>query len=181
MNANVKKTIGVGMAILLITVWFFPAIAGAFPAGDPMKDKVEGRKGHRRPVLGFWRNAQLIQKLGLTDEQVKQVRDADFSFREKHLALRYQLDGLHLQMDKAFSADTVDREVVRQLSEKIADLQGQRFVQDVESHLALVEMLNKDQIDQLKMYAKRQQRHDRKQGAKRVPDKTDEQQPPVDE
>lgn len=181
MNSKFKKTMGIGMALLLMTACVFPAIAGAFPAGDPMKDKVDGRKGHRRPVLGFWRNAQLIQKMGLTDEQVKQVRDADFSFREKHLALRYQLDGLHLQMDKAFSADTVDRVVVRQLSEKIADLQGQRFVQDVESHLALVEMLNRDQIDQLKTYEKRQQRHDRKQGAKRVPDKTGEQQTPIDE
>lgn len=181
MNSKFKKTMGAGVALVLMAACFFPAIAGAFPAGDPMKDKVDGRKGHRRPVLGFWRNVQLIQKLELTDEQVKQVREADFSFREKHLAVRFQLDGLRLQMDKAFSADTVDRAVVRQLAEKIADIQGQLFVLDVESRLALAEMLNKDQIDKLKAHQMRPSRHDRKQGAKKVPEKPGEQKIPIDE
>lgn len=181
MKGKLKKAMGAGVALLLMTICFLPASAGAFPPGDPMEHKVDGRKGHRCPVLGFWRNSQLNQKLGLTDEQIKQVRDADFSFREKHLALRYQLDGLRLQMDKAFSADTVDSAVIRQLAEKVAAIQGQLVVQDVESRLALVEMLNRDQIDQLKTYEKRQQRHDRKQGAKRMSDKPVEQKIPVDE
>ncbi len=158
MNTNVKITIVAGMAILLIMSCLAPAMAGAFPPDGPMRDKADGRQGHHRPAFGFWRNLQLVQDLGLTDEQVKQVREADFSYREKQLALQFQLDGLRLQMDKAFSADTVDNTAVRQLAAKTAEIKGQMFVQDVEARLMLGELLNADQIDKLKKHAKSRQR-----------------------
>lgn len=185
MNTNAKKTIGAAVAILLITVCFSPGIAGAFPAGEAMGAKADGPDGHHRPPLGFWRNPQLVKDLGLTDEQVKQVREADFSYREKHLALRFQLDGLRLQMDKAFSADTVDKAAVRQLAAKIADTQGQMFVQDVEARLMLVEALNADQLDKLKKHERSRQRHHLKPGEKRgtinpPTDKPCEQKAPMD-
>jgi Spy/CpxP family protein refolding chaperone len=185
MNTNAKKTIGAAMAMLLITVCFFPGIAGAFPAGEAKEGRADGPDGHHRPPLGFWRNTQLVKDLGLTDEQVKQVREADFSYREKHLALRFQLDGLRLQMDKAFSADTVDKAAVRQLAAKIADTQGQMFVQDVEGRLMLGEVLNADQIDQLKKHEGSRQRHHPNPGEKRgaanpTADKPCEQKVPMD-
>ena len=167
MKTNAKKTIGAAMAILLITVCFSPGIAGAFPAGEAMGAKADGPEGHHRPPLGFWRNPQLVKDLGLTDDQVKQVREADFNFREKHLALKYQRDGLRLKMDQAFSADAVDNAAVRQLAQKMADIQGQILVQDVEARLTLGELLNADQIDQLKKHEMSRQRHHRKPGEKR--------------
>ncbi len=167
MNTNAKKTIGAAMAMLLITVCFFPGIAGAFPSGEAMGARAGGPDGHHRPPLGFWRNPQLVKDLGLTDEQVKQVREADFSYREKHLTLRFQLDGLRLQMDKAFSADTVDNAAVRQLAAKIVDTQGQMVVQDVEARLMLGEVLNADQIDQLKKHDRSRRRCPRRPGEKR--------------
>ena len=185
MNTNAKKTIGAATAILLITVCFFPGIAGAFPSGEAMGAKADGPDGYHRPPLGFWRNPQLVKELGLTDKKVKQVREADFSFREKHLALKYQLDGLRLQMDKAFSADTVDNAAVRQLAQKMADIRGQMLVQDVEAHLTLGELLNADQIDQLKKHEMSRQRHHQrpaeKRGAANPPaDKPCEQKVPMD-
>ena len=167
MNTNVKKAIGAGVTILLIMSCFTPAMAGAFPPGDPMEGKADGRHGPHRPTLGFWRNLQLVEELGLTDEQVKQVREADFRYSEKHLDLRFQLEGLRLQMDKTFSVDTVDHAAVRQLAAKIADTQGQMFIQDVETRLMLGRLLNADQIDKLKKHERSRQRHHNRQGEKR--------------
>ena len=109
MNGKHRKTIGSGMAILLVTVTicFIPAIASAFPSGEEMRGGPGDKKGHRRPVLGIWRNPQLVQELGLTDEQVKQVRDTDFAFREKHLALRARLDDMVLGGDPDAAEDAI--------------------------------------------------------------------------
>jgi Spy/CpxP family protein refolding chaperone len=185
MNTNAKKTIGAAMAMLLITVCFSPGIAGAFPSGEAMGAKAAGPDGHHPPPLGLWRNPQLVKDLGLTDEQTKQVREADFSFREKHLVLKYQRDGLRLKMDQAFSADAVDNAAVRELAQKMANIQGQMLVQGVEARLTLGEILNADQLDQLKKLEMSRQRHHRKPAEKRgaanpPADKPCEQKVPMD-
>ena len=107
MNWKLSKTFGTGVMVLLITVCFIPAIAGASSPGDGRQDKGYDKKHHRQPALGIWRDPQMVQKLELTAEQVKQLRDADFTFRERRLGLKAQLDNLRLQMDKAFSDDVV--------------------------------------------------------------------------
>ncbi len=124
MNSKLSKKFGTGVMVLLITVCFIPAMAGAFAAGDGRQDKGFDRKDHHRPALGIWRNPQMVQELELTTEQVKQLRDADFTFREKRLALKAQLDSLRLQMDKAFSDDIVDDTAILSLAEKISDVKG---------------------------------------------------------
>lgn len=152
MNLKLGKKISTGLMALLITVCFIPAIAGAFAPGDGRQDSGLHGKGHHRPALGIWRDPQMIQELGLTEAQVKQVRDADFSFREKRMALKAQLDSLRLQMDKAFSEDVVDDTVVLSSAEKISGVEGKMFVQEIQARLALGKILNADQIKKLKLY-----------------------------
>ena len=82
MNWKLSKTFGTGVMVFLITVCFIPAISGAFEAGDGRPDKGFDRKDHHRPALGIWRNPQMVQELELTAEQVKQLREADVTFRE---------------------------------------------------------------------------------------------------
>lgn len=158
MKSKLSKKFGTGIIVLLITICFIPAFAGAFAPGDGKHDKGFDRKDRHRPVLGIWRDPQMVQKLGLTAEQVKKVRDADFAFREKHLALKAQLDNLGLQLDKAFSDDVVDNTAVLALAQKISDVRGKLFVQNIESRLALGKILNADQIKKLKLYGMHQRR-----------------------
>ncbi|MCP4623791.1 MAG: hypothetical protein GY850_09705 [bacterium] len=106
MNSKLSTKFGTGVIVLLITVCFIPAIAGAFAPGDGRQGKGFDRKDHHRSALGIWRDPQMVQELELTTEQFKQFRDADFTFREKRLALKAQLDSLRLQIDKAFSDDS---------------------------------------------------------------------------
>ena len=166
MNSKFSKKLGTGVAVLLITVCFIPAMAGAFAPGDGRQGKRFDRQGPHRPVLGIWRNPQMVQKLGLTAEQVKQLRDADFSFREKSLELKVQLDRLRLQMDKAFTDDVVDDKAVLSLAETVSNLKGKLFIQKIEARLAVGKILNTDQINKLKLNEMSPEKQNRKRGKK---------------
>jgi Spy/CpxP family protein refolding chaperone len=161
MNSKQIKKVGKGIIVILISVCFIPALAGAFTLGDG-QGKGSHREGHHRSPLGIWRNPQLVQEVNLTDDQVKQIRDADFSFREKCLTLKAQLDGLHLEMDKAFSDEKVDNAAVLSLAQKISDIKGRLFIQEIEARLAPGKILNKDQIEKLKLHKLDQKKQGRK-------------------
>ena len=152
MNSKFSKKFGTGLAVLLITAFIIPANAGASTPGCERQDKGYDRKDRHRPVLGIWRDPQMVQKLELTAEQVKRIRDADFTFREKRLELKAQLDSLRLQMDKAFSDDIVDDTAVIALAEKISGVKGKLFIQKIEARLEVGRLLSADQINKLRLY-----------------------------
>ena len=94
----------------------------------------------------------MIQELGLTDEQVKGFREADFAHREKRLQLKSKLDGLRLEMEKLLFADPLNEAEVLQLAQKISDQKGKLFVQKIESRLAVGKLLTADQLNKLKKF-----------------------------
>ena len=168
MNSKLSKKLGTGVLVLLITVCFIPAIAGAFASGDGKHGKGFDMKDRHQPALGIWRDPQMIQKLGLTAEQVKKVRDADFTFREKCLELKAQLESLRLQMDKAFTDDIVDDTTVLSLADKISDVKGKLFIQKIEARLSVGKLLNADQINKLKLYDMQPKKQIRRHGKKQI-------------
>lgn len=164
--ANTKS--GIGIMVLLITVCFVPAMAGAFGQGGGERGKGFEEKGQHRLPLGIWRDPQMVEKLQLTDQQVGQLRELDFTQREKQLALKAQLDSLRLQIDKAFTDDDVDKASVRQTAEKIADVKGDMFVEKIDSRLAFEEILTAEQIDKLKQYRMNNNRKGMQQGKRQI-------------
>jgi len=156
MNSRFSKRLGAGVMVLLTAVCFIPAVAGAAASGDGRQDRGFGGKGCHRPALGLWRDPQMVQELNLTEDQVKQVRDADFTFREKRLALKAQLQGLRLEMEKAFSDNPIDDAAVLSTAEKISDVRGKLFLQAIESRLSVRKLLNADQIKKLRLHAMQQ-------------------------
>lgn len=168
MKSKHFKKLGTTAMVLLITACFIPAIAGASAPGAGRPGKGFGRQDHRRPALGIWRDSQMLQRLELTEKQVKQIRDADFIFREKHLALKSKLDGFRLKMDKAFSDDVVNDTTVLKMAKKIADVKGELFVQKIEGRLALRKILNADQIEKLKLCNMHQKRKGLRRGGNRL-------------
>ena len=171
MISKLGKKIGTGIMAFLLTICFIPAISGAFAPGDGRQYSGFHKGGHRGPALGIWRDSQMVQKLGLTEDQVKQIRDADFSFRERHLVLKAQLDGLRLQMDKAFSQDVVDDTVVLKIAQTISDVEGKLFVGKIEALLTLGKILNADQMKKLKLYDMHQEKKGMKQFLKQPSDR----------
>ena len=166
MNLKLSKKLVTGVAVLLITLCFIPATAGAFASEDGKHDKGFDRKDRHRPALGIWRDPQMVQKLELTAEQVKQVRNVDFTFREKRLELKAQLDSLRLQMDKAFTEYVIDDTAVLSLAEKITDVKGKLFIQKIEARLAVGRLLNADQVNKMKLYDMQLKKQVRKHGKK---------------
>jgi Spy/CpxP family protein refolding chaperone len=152
MNSNLRQKFFTGAMVLLVTVFFIPAFAGAFTPGDCKPDSGFGMKRHHASPLGIWRNPKMIQELGLTDEQVKGLREADFANREKRLQLKYKVDGLRLEMKKLFSTDPVNEAEVLQLAQKISDQKGKLFVRKIESRLEVRKLLTGDQLKKLKRF-----------------------------
>ena len=79
MHSKLSKKIGTGVMALLITVCFIPAVAGAFTPGDGRQDRGFVGKNFHRPALGIWRNPQMVQQLEITEQQVKELREADYT------------------------------------------------------------------------------------------------------
>jgi Spy/CpxP family protein refolding chaperone len=156
METNLRRgTAGSRIMVLVLAAFFMaagflPAMAGGYATKASWQKGGMERSRHHRPVLGLWQDPEMVQQLELTEQQVKKLRDADFTSREKRLELKARLDRLHLEMDKAFSAEAVDQEAVLQLAENIAEARGSLFIQDVESRLAIGKILNADQMDKLK-------------------------------
>ena len=164
MNSKLSKNFTTGVIVLLIMACFIPALALAGTPGDQRQGKGFDMKGHHGPALGIWRNPQMVQNLELTENQVKQIKDVDFTFRGKHLVLKAQLDRFHLQLDKEVSNDRIDDTAVLKIAQEISDVKGRLFVQNVESRLALGKILNADQIKKLKLYDIHQERKGPGQG-----------------
>jgi Spy/CpxP family protein refolding chaperone len=157
MNTELRKKLGTSFMVFLITAAFIavcaiPSMAGMPAPAEPWQERGMDRPKHQRLALGIWRNPQMVQKLELSEKQANQLRDADFTSREKQLELKAQLDRLRLQMEKAFSGDSVDDNAVRHLAEKIAGVKGDLFVLNVESRLTVGKILSADQMDKLKLH-----------------------------
>lgn len=155
MTTAISKKIGTVLMAVLLSAALVPSAADACRGGKGgygggyskdcgMKDKRGGSH------LDIWRNTQVVKNLGLSEEQVKQLKEADFAAREKALPLQAELDSLRLSMDQAFTAEPVDDKTVLELTEKIAAVKGKLAVQRAEAKLAMKKILSPEQLDQMK-------------------------------
>ena len=152
MNSNFRQKFLTGAMVLLVTVFVIPGFAGAFTPGQCRPEKGFGMKKHHMSPLGIWKNPKMVQELGLTKKQVEGLKKADFAHREKCLELKSKLDGLHLELEKLFAAESMNEAKVLEVAQKISDLKGKLFVQRIESRLAVAKLLTADQVGKLKMF-----------------------------
>ncbi len=150
MESNGKHKLVRYAVVLLVTIFLVPSFAGARMHGDGMPDRESNMKKHAMLHYGIWRNSTMVKSLGLTDQQVQQFKDAEFSEREKGLALKAQLDMLRLQMNKAFAEESPDEAAVLMLASQVADLQGQLSILKIKSRLTMEKLLNAEQRQKLK-------------------------------
>lgn len=152
MSANIRKKIGTGIMAVLLAGAIVPSIAEA-RRGNCNKGGGQGMgmncgmKGSA--AFGVWQNPQAVQDLGLSAEQVKKLKEAEFASREKQLPLMSELDSLRLKMDQAFAAEPVDEKAVLELTEKISAVKGKLAVQRAEDKLALGKILTPEQMNKM--------------------------------
>uniref|UniRef100_UPI004056BA4F Spy/CpxP family protein refolding chaperone n=1 Tax=Candidatus Electronema sp. TaxID=2698783 RepID=UPI004056BA4F len=155
MSANIRKKIGTGIMAVLLAAAIVPSIAEARRGncnkggGQGMSMNCDMKGGRGGAAFGIWQNPQAVQDLGLSADQVKKLKEAEFASREKQLPLMGELDGLRLKMDQAFAADPVDEKAVLELTEKISAVKGKLSVQRAEDKLALSKVLTPEQMDKM--------------------------------
>ncbi len=153
MTSMLKHKTGPITMALLITVFLIPALAGAAKYGGGHGGGDFKMMGRHKSPCGIWKNTKMVSDLGLDEEQVQKLKDADFDFREKQLALSAQVKGLHLKMEKAYSEDTVVDSDVLGLAGKISDLRGKLYVNSVQSRLTVNKILTPEQRKKLQTLA----------------------------
>lgn len=153
MSANIRKKIGTGIMAVLLAAAIVPSIAEA-RRGNCNKGGGQGMgmdcgmKGGGA-AFGIWQNQQAVQDLGLSVEQVKKLKEAEFASREKQLPLFNELDTLRLKMDQAFAADPVDEKAVLELTDKISAVKAKMAAQRTEERLALGKVLTPEQMGKM--------------------------------
>jgi hypothetical protein len=151
MNMTRKRLAYVFLIVIIFALCSVSAYAEPIPPPEGSPNKGMDLKRHPMSPLGIWKDPKLVTELGLTDEQLKGLMDADFAFIERHLELRFQLDLLHLQMGKSFSTEKLEEETLRAAAKKIGDLMGKVFIQDTEARLACERLLTREQRKKLRM------------------------------
>ena len=153
------KTILIGLvAASLVTIGSYQAFAkrhggqgGYYNQGECGMMTGQMQRGPQgRSALGLWKNPVVIEELGLSDEQVNKLKEADFAAREKQIGLQGELEAVRLNMQKTFSADPVDKEAALKFAQEKADIKSKMSVQRVESRLLVREILTSEQLDKLK-------------------------------
>jgi len=148
MYAIQKQKVGALIIFLLITFFSVSAIAGSHAQEGRHGEDFGMKEVHQSPC-GLWRNPEIVEKLGLSEKQIMELKNADFTFRKQHMELKAQLDLLRLEMEKAFADKIPDEATVRELAGKMADVRGKLFMQTIESRLTSAKYLTAEQLRKL--------------------------------
>jgi len=151
MTTSIKQNFLKVAIFLLVGIFFVPAIASAFRHGDGKSERGMGMNMQTMQWTPFhvWNNPETVEELGLSDEQVGKLKEADFSMKENHLELRAQLNRLNLEMEKAFSEKTINDAQVLELANKMNEIRNQLFMDRVESRLKMTKILTAEQLEKL--------------------------------
>jgi len=151
MTTSIKQNFFRVAIFLLIGIFFVPAIASAFRHGDGKSERGMGMNMQTMQWTPFhvWNNPKTVEELGLSDEQVGKLKEADFSMKENHLELRAQLNQLNLEMEKAFSEKATNDSQVLELANKMNEIRSRLFMDRVESRLKMTKILTAEQLEKL--------------------------------
>ncbi len=157
MKTATSKKIGTVLMAVLLSAALVPSAADACRGGKGGRGGGGGgygmdcgmKGGRGGSPFGIWQNSQAVKDLGLSADQVKQLKEAEFASREKQLPLQAELDSLRLKMDQAFAAEPVDEKAVVELTEKISAVKGKLAVQRTEAKLAMKKILTPEQLDKM--------------------------------
>lgn len=139
-------------AVFLIGIFFIPAIAGAFRQGPGKYERGMGMyrdDGMYWASFHVWNNPKMVEELGLTDEQITELKESDFAMKESHMELRSQLNQLSLAMEKAFTEKPVNDAQVIELANKMSEIRNNLFMDRIESRLKMTRILTEEQLEKL--------------------------------
>jgi len=154
MTSNLKQTISTVTAMIVIAAFSIPAAAGQYEKGRNGSNWDLGQKRHHMGYSRLWKDPDVVKEMGLSDEQVEKIKQADFSFREKHIKQKAELEQHRFELEKAFSNEPVEKAAVLKSAEKISDIRGKMFISKTEYRFDVKSLLTPDQNKKLNAYKK---------------------------
>ncbi len=89
---------------------------------------------------------QLLRELGLTQDQIRQIRLLNVGIRERRQAAQMQLREATRNLDQAIYADILDEVVIRQRMAEMHAAQGEIAKINYENELAVRKLLTPEQL-----------------------------------
>lgn len=102
-----------------------------------------GRGGHGRDP--FRHILHFARPLGLSADQVQQIRDKQFEFKKQRIALRAQHEIAHLEMDKLVHSGKVDESAIRAVGDRLKQIKSQKIDGMIEAKIGLLKILTDEQ------------------------------------
>jgi Spy/CpxP family protein refolding chaperone len=93
----------------------------------------------------------MIEKLKLTEEQVRDILDTDSFFRTKQATLKTELRELQLDMKQICMAESFDKRILLQIADQIAELKKTLYLEETEARLAIRYLLTPEQVEKLRL------------------------------
>jgi Spy/CpxP family protein refolding chaperone len=131
-------------------------------AVDPEHFRDRHIKRHCEGLFGD--PVRIYKKLGLTDEQVKNIVAINKEYAKKVLNYREKLAPKHIQLKKMFLEDSVDIDKVKSLFKEIADLRVDLHVLRIQQWLEIEKLLTPEQKAKIKLYRMHKMNKGRRMG-----------------
>lgn len=101
------------------------------------------RGGHGRD--SFRHLLRFAHALGLSADQVQQVRDKQFEFKKQRIELRAQHEIAHLELDRLVHSGKVDEGAIRSVGDRIKQIKSKKIDGMIEAKIALLKILTEEQ------------------------------------
>lgn len=126
---------------------------GPQPPGSMGMQGFAHPKGGRPAGLGFgpkfWQDANISEELQLSEKQVAALESIDLATMEEKISLRAKIEKANLRLEQLLKADSIDRDGIIKQADVITTLQGEMFMNSLNTALDIREILDEGQIEKL--------------------------------
>lgn len=138
-------------------------------------DKGKGEYKGRYCEYGMGRASRIermAEALGLSESQLKQVREIQEKYHPKKQVLRDKMKSSRQQLREVMQSDNVDQGKVSKLAQQIGDLKAEKIMLRVQKYSEMNKVLTKEQREKMKeMFKNRAKwRHEHHEYGKRYHD-----------
>lgn len=125
--------------------FLFTILAVAFAVSSAAAQQPEGTPPERQEQRPGDR-MQLLRELGLSQDQIRQIRMLNVGIRERRQAAQEQLRQATRSLDQAIYADTIDEQLIRQRMAEVQAAQGEIAKINFENEFAVRKVLTPEQL-----------------------------------
>ncbi|GJL79719.1 MAG: hypothetical protein NPINA01_27080 [Nitrospinaceae bacterium] len=85
------------------------------------------------------------EKLGLTDEQVEQIKTKEFEYKKLKIQTKADHAIAHMELDRLVHAENIDEAKIRSLADRISEIKSRKIHATIEAKIAVLNILTSEQ------------------------------------